>query len=275
MKLVDIYRRVLSESVNLGTFVTKFKEHPSLMEELMSEVQKLRDQVESDTRELATLFTTATNPEDDKKYGDLYDVGRKYMRFLDNILEMKAHSIDRTEFDEILKKFTAGMNIGRYDYGEQIGTSSKLGKIYTAVGDATLFRSVTLEDLKRIRSRGYIDTDCRGCIVPDEEGINLATDPSTSFYYIPNGKAGVVLAIDPTGLDLFLISADSYIRTKDRIPLGNVIRQSIPIEAGKVGGYYYYHPDEAARLGKTYLKFKDDPTKKSFIDLIDRIVLNQ
>ena len=95
-------------------------------------------------------------------------------------------------------------------------------RVFKASGDKTLFRGVSVEDWNRIKSQGYIDSDMRGAII-STEGINLAQTPSTAQYYLPHNDKGVILAINPQGLDLYMLS-DEYIRIFEPIPIKN--RQS-------------------------------------------------
>ena len=117
----------------------------------------------------------------------------------------------------------------RWKKGRKIADSDTLGdKFEVELTGGVLFRGVTKEDWERIQNQGYIDTDGRGVISPEEE-INLATSVVTAETYIPHGKQGVVLAIDPAGLDLFMIGADDYLRASGRIPIDNVVKVSGPI----------------------------------------------
>jgi hypothetical protein len=117
----------------------------------------------------------------------------------------------------------------RWKKGKKIADSDALGDKFEAeLTGGVLFRGVTKEDWERIQNQGYIDTDGRGVISPEEE-INLSTSVVTAETYIPHGKQGVVLAIDPNGLDLFMIGADDYLRASGRIPIDNVVKVSGPI----------------------------------------------
>ena len=117
----------------------------------------------------------------------------------------------------------------RWKKGKKIADSDALGDKFEAeLTGGVLFRGVTKEDWERIQNQGYIDTDGRG-VISQEEEINLATSVVTAETYIPHGKQGVVLAIDPAGLDLFMIGADDYLRASGRIPIDNVVKVSGPI----------------------------------------------
>ena len=122
---------------------------------------------------------------------------------------------------------------------EQIGHTKKLGPKYKVeYTGGVLYRGVTLEDWNRIKEQGYIDTDGRGAIEPEDEQINLTPHPETAVEYIPSGHRGVVLAIDPNGLDLFMIGADDYIRANGKIPLSNVVKVSGVIGKDIESGMY-------------------------------------
>ena len=100
--------------------------------------------------------------------------------------------------------------------GTEYEKSGELSKTSYKVS-GPIYRGVSLEDYKRIKKQGYVDTDMRGAISRDE-GMNLAKDPRTALEYVPNDKQGVVLAIDPGKLKLWGIKSDDYIRTSDKIP---------------------------------------------------------
>jgi len=131
-----------------------------------------------------------------------------------------------------------------------IGYTKELGPKYRVdITGGVLYRGVTLEDWHRILDQGYLDTDGRGAIVPEDEQINLSPYPETAAEYIPSGHIGVVLAIDVDGLDLFMIDPDDYIRAAGRIPLKNIVSVSKPI--GKDDGYGgMYLPDVEVRKPK-------------------------
>lgn len=104
---------------------------------------------------------------------------------------------------------------------------------YKARGNKVLFRGVSVADWKRIQANAYIDSDGRKAVVSGE-GINLAQVPKTAMYYLPHDDAGVILAIDPSGLDLYMLN-DEYIRVFHAIPIKNVIKVSDVIVKNKNG----------------------------------------
>ena len=106
-------------------------------------------------------------------------------------------------------------------------------QVYKASGDKILFRGVSLKDWNRIKKQGYIDSDMRGAII-DSEGINLAQIPSTARYYLPHNDKGVILAITPSGLDLYMLR-DEYIRVFEPIPIDNIVKVSDVIHKNKMG----------------------------------------
>ena len=74
----------------------------------------------------------------------------------------------------------------------------------------------------------------RGAIL-ETEGINLGQTPKTASYYLPSNNDGVILAISPKGLDLYMLD-DEYIRVFEPIPIKNVIKVSSIITKNKIGG---------------------------------------
>jgi len=129
-----------------------------------------------------------------------------------------------------------------YKMGEKVGELPTTGSwdkdskipIYRAIGDKILFRGVSLKDWERIKKQGFIDSDMRGAIL-ETEGINLGQTPSTARNYLPNSSEGVILAISPKDLDLYMLQ-DEYIRVFEPIPLKNVIKISEVFITNKVGG---------------------------------------
>lgn len=123
-----------------------------------------------------------------------------------------------------------------YKKGERVGilpNSNSNIPIYRAWGDKTLFRGVSLKDWERIKNQGYIDSDMRGAIV-DSEGINLGQTPKTALYYFPHNDKGVIMAISPKNLDLYMLS-DEYIRSFNTIPTENIIKISDVFIKNKTG----------------------------------------
>lgn len=147
-----------------------------------------------------------------------------------------GYFISNGEEDEIkFKKFLSGLDFSdshTYKRGEKVGKlpiSNRGGinsdmSIYKAIGTKILFRGVSLNDWKRIKRQGFIDSDMRDAIV-ETEGINLGQRPSTGRYYLPANDKGVILAISPKNLDLYMLD-DEYIRVFKPIPLKNIIKVS-------------------------------------------------
>lgn len=114
------------------------------------------------------------------------------------------------------------------------------GATYKPVGSGALFRSVTVDNWKDIQAKGVMTTDGRSCISPGCEGLNFGSDPETAAGYIPLGGQGVVLAIKPDGLNLFMSKTDDYIRTTDSVPVSSVIAVSGVLGRDKEVGQFYF-----------------------------------
>jgi predicted transport protein len=190
------------------------------IERLRGEVERLGEDLTNETYEqYAAVKDQLRAAEFEKKYN--------------------ARRMTLAERDEILKPLESlnaeAPEYGRWTKGDKLPGGSKVGGIFKPAGDTSgvLFRGVTLEDWKRIQQQGFIDTDGRGAISPGDEQINLAKHASTSVEYIPSGGEGVVLAIDPKGLDIFMIGADDYPRARNRIPLENVKAVSEVFKKGR------------------------------------------
>jgi len=214
-------------------------------------IQKLLAEANARKKSALDAFNTKANeesfdsPEATKLYEE-YDAIRKEVRDLEfQVRNPGAKKLSLDERDRYLSDLES-LNEGiptqieqglfgprdtgrRWKKGKKIADSDALGDKFEAeLTGGVLFRGVTKEDWERIQNQGYIDTDGRGVISPEEE-INLATSVVTAETYIPHGKQGVVLAIDPAGLDLFMIGADDYLRASGRIPIDNVVKVSGPI----------------------------------------------
>lgn len=156
---------------------------------------------------------------------------RQQIRKIDRYLKTGHFMMQGEEEDEKMEEFLSGLDYSdshTYKKGEKMGfipnTSSKI-PIYRAEGsDKTLFRGVSLRDWERIKSQGFIDSDMRDAIV-ETEGINLAQRPNTAKYYLPHNSKGVIIAISPKNLDLYILE-DEYIRVFEPIPIKNVIKVS-------------------------------------------------
>jgi len=140
------------------------------------------------------------------------DDEKNKMNFLKNLNYSNTHTYKKGEKTGILPDSNRG-----YDNINKI-------PIYKAIGDKTLFRGVSLKDWERIKNQGKIDSDMRGAIV-ESEGINLGQTPNTAKYYLPHNNKGVILAISPKNLDLYILD-DEYVRVFEPIPIKNVIKIS-------------------------------------------------
>ena len=169
-----------------------------------------------------------------KGYDDKWFELRSIHRIIQHFLKTGYFRLTREEHDQVLNDFLQGLNYSDsniYRKGELARETPTGLKIYHAEkkvrDDVLLFRGVGINDFNRIKSQGYIDTDMRGAI-SEYEGINLAQTPRTAEYYLPHNDYGVIMAIDPSGLDLYIM-ADEYIRVFEPIPFENVVRVSEPI----------------------------------------------
>jgi hypothetical protein len=106
--------------------------------------------------------------------------------------------------------------------------------VYRATGNKTLFRGVSLKDWDRIKNQGFIDSDMRSAIF-ETEGINLGQTPNEASYYLPHNEEGVILAVSPKNLDLYMLD-DEYIRVFEPIPIKNIIKVSSVFLKNKTGG---------------------------------------
>jgi hypothetical protein len=105
--------------------------------------------------------------------------------------------------------------------------------VYRATGNKTLFRGVSLKDWDRIKNQGFIDSDMRSAIF-ETEGINLGQTPNEASYYLPHNEEGVILAVSPKNLDLYMLD-DEYIRVFEPIPIKNIIKVSSVFLKSKIG----------------------------------------
>jgi hypothetical protein len=85
-----------------------------------------------------------------------------------------------------------------------------------------VYRGVSTAEWEQARERGFVQSDGRGTLTR-WEGTNAADDPINAVSYLPRGGEGRVLKIrvDP-GDGWFTINADSYLRTRQPIPLDRV-----------------------------------------------------
>lgn len=177
------------------------------------------------------------NKYDDENYDDRWIDIRQILRKISGYFEDGYFMADKDDNENKLNNFLKNLNYSNkhtYKMGEQTGILPDSNiVIYRATGDKTLFRGVSLKDWERIKSQGYIDSDMRGAIL-DSEGINLAQNPDTALYYLPHNKEGIIMAISPKNLDLYMLF-DEYIRVFDVIPIENVIKISDVFIKNKLG----------------------------------------
>jgi hypothetical protein len=174
-------------------------------------------------------------------FSERYDRLRAWLGKLKDFLEdgyFRTNYWNEVNRLEALAKEKIGVDVDkntykRGDFVRKIGQSKDI-KVYKAQGNDILFRAVSLKDWLRINFQQKIDSDMRGAI-SEEEGINLAQSFKTALYYLPHGSEGVIMAIDPKGLDLYMLDVDSYIRSFRPILLKNVIWVSPVIRVGSSG----------------------------------------
>ena len=99
-----------------------------------------------------------------------------------------------------------------------------------------VYRGMSHEEWAGAQSRGYIRSDERGNIVPGWEGTNAGTEERTAHTYLNdnlNHGNGVVakIAVHPDD-GWFTSDADSYIRTRKRVPMSRVVSHTV-IKDGK------------------------------------------
>jgi hypothetical protein len=182
--------------------------------------------------------------QNNENYDDIWFEIRNELRRIDGYFEDGYFLANKYDEENDLNEFLEGINYSNnytYKKGEQVRkleTSNSDFKnsdlpVYKAIGDKTLFRGVSLKDWNRIKNQGIIDSDMRGAIL-ETEGINLGQTPKTASYYLPHNNDGVILAISPKGLDLYMLD-DEYIRVFEPIPIKNVIKVSSIISKNKIG----------------------------------------
>lgn len=91
-----------------------------------------------------------------------------------------------------------------------------------------VYRGMSQDEWDTARSQGFIRSDGRGAISPEWEGTNASLTRDTAEYYREtnpeSARRGVVakIAVHPDD-QWFASSADSYLRTRRRIPLHRVV----------------------------------------------------
>lgn len=88
-----------------------------------------------------------------------------------------------------------------------------------------VYRGMSLEEWQQAQERGYISSDRRGTLMPDWEGTNAGVNADTALHYVPrNGQSIIVqIKVDPKD-GWFTSDADSYLRTRENIPLSRVLK---------------------------------------------------
>ena len=94
-----------------------------------------------------------------------------------------------------------------------------------------VFRGMSHEEWQGAQERGYIRSDERGNLVPGWEGTNAGVDEGTAHHYLNDNLHhgnGVVakIAVHPDD-GWFASDADSYIRTRRRIPISRVVSHTV------------------------------------------------
>lgn len=116
--------------------------------------------------------------------------------------------------------------VARYPYKPTGKTRhGPLGEEEIVEPTGPVFRGFSRDDWERIEKQGYIDSDERGAVMKGE-GSNFASDPITAYYYLPKDQPGIVVAVKPDKYEFFVIKADSYFRTRDKISLRDVIAKT-------------------------------------------------
>ena len=206
-------------------------------EEIQNVVLDKRIKCIADTLE-AELNSYGDSKNWDDRWFEIKQVHRKFA----NYLKYGAFSVNNDDNDVWLGDFTNGLDFSEnnsYRKGEDVTNNfPELTRedihVYKAYGDKILFRGVSIDDWNRIQSQGYIDSDMRGAIV-ESEGINLAQTPSTAQYYLPHSNQGVILAINPQGLELYMLR-DEYVRVFEPIPIKNIVKVSDVVTKTDMGG---------------------------------------
>ena len=220
LKLTNILLEILKENNQPNEITNKLKYIQSILKHELENYQK------------------------SENYDDRWFEIRSELRRINGYLEDGYFTANKDDEENEMNEFLKGLDYSNnytYKRGEQVrklkasNNSYKNSElpVYRAIGDKTLFRGVSLNDWNRIKNQGFIDSDMRGAIL-ETEGINLGQTPNIASYYLPNNSEGVILAISPKNLDLFMLS-DEYIRVFESIPLKNVIKVSPIIIKNKTG----------------------------------------
>ena len=240
---------------------------------IRSIVANLRERLISEKGRIQALKNELTDKSTEKEIDEFFvlrDATEKIGKISDFGSSPIKYQEIRDEFSDVDDNLENAES--KYKKGKEKGGISA-GKTYEAEGDGILYRSVSKEDYERIQKQGYIDTDGRGAIAVDE-GINMGKKPETSANYIPNNKGGYILAIDPKGLDLFIIDADNYIRTNDNIPLENIVKVSSFIGKDEMGGMYKQSKFNQS-ISEAYHKAKQDGSNPELVKAVEDLLGNK
>lgn len=119
-----------------------------------------------------------------------------------------------------------------FDVWHHPGLDRSQGMFARKVGTEPIrhvYRGVSEDEWQQAQERGYIESDKRGTISP-LEGTNAAVEPTDAVSYLPRQGQGRVVKIEVRPEDKwFIVSADQYPRTRQRIPLDRVVTVSPPI----------------------------------------------
>jgi hypothetical protein len=180
----------------------------------------------------------------DDRWSDI----RQELRRINNYFEDGYFLANKDDVEKQMFDFLKNLDYSN-QYSYKKGTKIRLlpktdsdVPVYKAIGDKVLFRGVSLEDWNRIKNQGHIDSDMRGAIL-ETEGINLGQTPKTALYYLPANKEGIILAISPKNLDLYML-ADEYIRVFEPIPIKNVLKVSDVFIKNSMGGLLTTNTEE-------------------------------
>lgn len=249
--LEGITEKKISEKINQA-----YLDYAKKVQSLKDKINNLRKQ-EGDSDRVEKMM---------EDFFNMRDIERQ----LKTLSEQGALNMTVEETDRFLDDIKSGLGKTKYIRGKIIGKNNELGDLFAAEGDGVLYRSVTLDDWGRIQKQGFVDSDKRGAI-SEQEGTNLAIDPRTSLYYLPHNQKGVIIAIDPKGVDLFMIKNDDYLRTNSIIPISNVVKVSEVIGAGDISGNYL--PSKGNRqLSEAYHKAKSDGTNPELVEAVEELL---
>jgi hypothetical protein len=238
LKLTNIlkeYSIVISKDLKLLPILLEYLKESNQSNEINNKLKYILSIVKQELQN----YQRSENYDD--RWFELRDELRRLNQYFEDGYFLAKRGDEEIEMNDFLKDIDYSNNY-TYKKGEQVrkletsnsGFKNSNLPVYKAIGDKTLFRGVSLKDWNRIKNQGFIDSDMRGAIL-ETEGINLGQTPNTASYYLPNNNDGVILAISPKGLDLYMLD-DEYIRVFEPIPIKNVIKVSSIISKNKIGG---------------------------------------